>query len=62
MPNTFVPEPETIVVSCRLRREHYDEVSAIAKDERRTRANVVAMLIENALEDRARSTVSRRKR
>mgnify|MGYP001607411562 CR=1 FL=1 len=52
---------ETHVVSTRVDDETYAEIETIAQDEDRTRAKVVAILIKNALAERAKPA-PRRKR
>lgn len=49
------------VVSARVDQKTFNAIEEIAKDEDRTRANVVAILIRNALAERDRPPIRRKR-
>jgi metal-responsive CopG/Arc/MetJ family transcriptional regulator len=47
-------EPESVGVSVRLPADLLEEIDRLAEEERRTRGNVIRLLLEDALKQRQR--------
>ena len=45
-----MPNPNEVVLSCRVSKETKRELKKLAKEERRTMASFVALLLESALQ------------